>query len=173
MKKTLMIAVMMLASCAASATEAVKITFELSKNGDVVNSASIPTLDGEAQEYRLGDEIGYIKDAEQAGDALNLTPGTVETGLTMTAIPKITKEGKVQLTVSGNHVDLIKMDTKPLEKSSAVIESPDVDEHKIDLLFTAKSGEKQQFSWISSKTNSQYVLTFTTSIIDNPYWVSR
>lgn len=173
MKKTLMIAALMLASCVASAAEAVKITFELSKNDKVVNSASIPTLDGKAVDYRLGDEIAYIQDSEQSGDILTVTPGKVETGLTINALPKITKEGKVTLTIAGSHVDLIKMDKKPVENSTAVIESPDVDDHKIELLFTAKNGEEQKFFWTSPKTNSRYVLTFTTSIVDNPTVVSR
>lgn len=172
MKKTLMIAALMLAACGASASEAVKITFELSKDDKVINSASIPTLDGKGEDYQAGDMVGYLKDAQQVGDTLELTPGTVESGLKLTATPHITSEGKVQLKVTGKHAELISLDTKQLDKPNAAVQVPNLDEHKIDLLFTAKSGEKLEFPWVSPKTNSRYVLTFTTTIVENPNQVN-
>lgn len=166
MKKTIIAAALMLASFGASATEIVKVSFDLSKNDTVIQSASIHTMDGEGTDHRHGDEIGYVKNAEEEGDQLTLTPGKAETGLTMKVTAKVTSADKIQMTVTGKQVELISMDEKKLTKSGLTVQEPILDEHNIDLSFTAKDGEKKTFEWTSQKTNSHYVLHFSSTVLD-------
>ena len=161
MIKTLFAVALALIAVGASASENIRIKYELTKDGDVISSASSVVQEGFTLPFTQGRERGYLKSATHSGPNIALTPGTVTTGFTMTVKPKVTSEGKILLVLKAEQADLLSMDKA--KSGDLEIEVPRVRRFKISEQRDVNSGEQVEFPFVNGQKDSGYVLLVTAT----------
>lgn len=158
MKKTLLAVAFSLAAGHAMASDAITITYELSKNNEVISKASGTVADGHELPFIHGTERGYVKGATGQGSNIVLTPGVVSTGFKMLVIPKEIGEGKILLAVTAEQVDLLGMDKT--KDGDLEIEIPLTDELKIQRLMV-NDGKPTEVALGKTAAGNTYVIQVT------------
>lgn len=165
MKKTLMAVALSMISIGALASESITISYQLTKDGEVISKASSSVEEGHELPFFTGTQREYIKSATHDGYKKILSPGVVSTGFKMSVTPRMISGGKIFLNVKAEQVDLIAMDKAMSDNLE--IEMPRIDTFKILQKASLTSGKPFEFSLGENEAGNKYVLVVTASNGEN------
>lgn len=137
------------------------------KNVTQVTSSTIYAQNGEPTPFQQLDEIGYLAEVqietagastETASDSnlATLKPGKTSQGFSMTIIPRINSEGRVQMKLAMDSSRLNSIDSYGLD-GGAQIQTPNRSTNKYNQLVTVKSGQPLMIAGLEQTANKSTI----------------
>ncbi|WP_410951220.1 hypothetical protein [Pseudomonas sp. S1(2024)] len=137
------------------------------KNVTQVTSSTIYAQNGEPTPFQQLDEIGYLAEVqiETAGassdtasdsNLATLKPGKTSQGFSMTIIPRINSEGRVQMKLAMDSSRLNSIDAYGLD-GGAQIQTPNRSTNKYNQLVTVRSGQPLMIAGLEQTSNKSTI----------------
>lgn len=162
---SLLMAAPAFADGANDAAARVNLTVKLMEAGKVVSSAMISALEGQAAQSVDARESTYVAEAKLEGEAVVLTPGTIESGFFVTMTPAITREGKIEVAFVARKSEVTSI--KSIAWGGVEVQSPQVSSIGMEQKVVLEQGREVSIPFGSINANGpelvQYVLKIAAS----------
>lgn len=139
-------------------TTPVAIEMKLTKDGKIVQRATLNTLDGQPAPVSKSSEHTYIAKATKDGDIVKLTPGTVQAGFSALMIPRLVQDGKILLTVSASQTELLSI--REMKQGDLIVQMPDTSTFSTTSRIVLEDGKETA---IPMGENNQYKLVVSAT----------
>jgi hypothetical protein len=146
-----------------SKVKAMSFDLELTKNGKSITSTTLYVMSGEACQYVIQDEIGYLKSAVEEDGLVTLVPGKLSTGFWFEMTPVWQAGGNIALEYNATQTDLNSMDTAVADGQP--VQKPNISAYAVKQAMQIVPGQTLQAQIIGlENAKDNYVLTIKANI---------
>jgi biotin operon repressor len=152
--KALFFAVMITFAASASAEDSIRVTTELTRNGEILDSFSTSTANGVTVPYRNVQLIKY----RDGGSKNKVKISELEVGTTGSVTPHVSGDS-ISVRFNVNYTELTRMNT--VKNAGIYIDQPQTQGYQLSTTVILPSGKKREFK--SSEGGVEYVYTISAA----------